>query len=252
MTTTPVSDPAAPRFDAAFETLHWRHGRLLRLAAHRHRLDATLAVRRLSAPDWAVVRAEVEARARDLFEARVRVTVPFEARGSASFTCDVAPLPESFAGRRAGIVAVTRAVPGADAFARAAEKLVSRRDALRRLADAASPAEALLVDPDGRVLEGATWNVFAVVGGRLRTPATGPQVLGGTVRAAVLDAAVGLGFEPVVGPLPLDALWRASEVFATNALLPLAPLCSLDGRELPPPGACLRALLEVVDGEVVA
>ncbi len=252
MTPTRVSDPGAPGSDGAFETLRWIRGRLPRLAAHRARLDATLAARHLPSPDWAEILRVVETRAADVVEARVRVAVPFQSPGQPHCTCEVTPLPETFAARRAGIAAVTRPVPRADALAAPAEKLTSRRDALQRLVDAVSPAETLLVDLDGCVLEGATWNLFAVVDGRLRTPPTGPQVLGGTVRAAVLEAAVGLGLDPVVGPLPLDAVWRASEVFATNALLPLAPLCSLNGRDLPPPGLWQRALLEVVDGEFVA
>lgn len=247
-----MSSPANPAFDGAFETLRWVRGRLPRLAAHAQRLDATLASRRVPRPDWSEIRSTVASSAHLLVEARVRVAVGFDASAAGRWTCEVAPLPETFAARRAGIVAVSRWVPPLGASAPAAEKLFSRRAVLQKMIDDAGPAEPLLVDGDGRVFEGATWNVFAVVDGRLWTPPVGPHVLGGTVRAAVLEAAVASGIPTVVGPLPLDAVWRASELFATNALLPLAPVCSLDGRQLPPPGACLRTLLEVVDVDAEA
>ena len=252
MTSAPDIPPVPPSADGAFETLRWVRGGLVRAEAHVARLTATLSARGLSAPPWSAVRAAIEARARPFAEARVRISVPFDASGADAWSCEVAPLDERFRRRRAGIAAVTRVVGTPPPGAPAAEKLFLRRAELQRLAADAHDAEPLLVDASGAVLEGATWNVFAVVGGRLCTPPTGPHVLAGTVRAAVRRAAAKLGLEVVVGAMPLAALARASEVFATNALLPLAPLCSLDGRTLPLPGPCLRALLEVVDADELA
>ena len=53
--------------------------------------------------------------------------------------------------------------------------------------------EALIVDAHGSVLEGATSNIFLVLGGRLVTPDVSAGVLAGITRAHVLEVAGALG-----------------------------------------------------------
>ncbi|MBE0597449.1 MAG: aminotransferase class IV [Desulfuromonadales bacterium] len=92
--------------------------------------------------------------------------------------------------------------------------------------------EALFCEPDGRLLEGATSNLFVLLDGRLLTPPAGDLVLAGTMRRRVLQAAAAAGIPTEDSDLPLEQLWRAQEAFLTNALLGLLPIASLEGRPI--------------------
>jgi branched-subunit amino acid aminotransferase/4-amino-4-deoxychorismate lyase len=111
-------------------------------------------------------------------------------------------------------------------------------------------------DGAGVVLEGATSNVWASLGGRLLTPplapaGLGPRVLAGTTRAVLLAA--GLGEE---AELTTHHLARADEIFLTSAVRLVAPVHALYAgpgarRELPGAGTYAReawALLHTADG----
>ncbi|MEO0323389.1 MAG: aminotransferase class IV [Myxococcota bacterium] len=116
-------------------------------------------------------------------------------------------------------------VPGA--------KLVSYAgniDALRRAREAGAH-EALLTDGAGRVLEGATSNVFAVCDGVLRTPGDA-GILPGITRAQVLALAAEAALPCAAGPLSSAALVGAQEAFLTSTVRGVMPLTRLDGRPL--------------------
>lgn len=96
-----------------------------------------------------------------------------------------------------------------------------------RLVDA---AEALIVDARGAVLEGATSNVFAVLGdGTLVTPPESDGILLGITRETVLAVAAQLGIPIQLESLPLDVLKNASEVFVSSSIRELVPVVSVDG-----------------------
>lgn len=106
-------------------------------------------------------------------------------------------------------------------------------DLAREEARAAGVDEALLVAPDGRLLEGAASNLFVVTRGEVRTPPLGSGILPGVTRANVLALCAELGLparEAMVHPA--DAL-AADELFLTNSVQQVLPVGSLDGRPLP-------------------
>jgi para-aminobenzoate synthetase/4-amino-4-deoxychorismate lyase len=78
-------------------------------------------------------------------------------------------------------------------------------------------AQAVLVDAEGLVIDGAIATVWAVVGGRLVTPPAPPAVAG-VARGAILEMAATAGLETEVRGLRLAELAIAEEVFFTNAL----------------------------------
>jgi branched-subunit amino acid aminotransferase/4-amino-4-deoxychorismate lyase len=96
----------------------------------------------------------------------------------------------------------------------------------RRAAVEAGFDEALWVDEHGRVLEGATTNIFAVIDSRLVTPDASAGLLPGVARRVVL----GLGGENSVDSVTLtrEMLARAEEIFVTNALMGVMPVRALD------------------------
>lgn len=88
----------------------------------------------------------------------------------------------------------------------------------------------ILTDGDGLVTEGPGFNVFAVVDGRLRTPEVG--VLEGITRKTVIEIAEAVGVPTVVGPLSVDDLHRASELFFTSTAGGVMPVTTLDGNSV--------------------
>jgi branched-chain amino acid aminotransferase len=91
-------------------------------------------------------------------------------------------------------------------------------------------AEALIVDGRGLVLEGATSNVFAVLGdGTLVTPPESDGILLGITRETVLAVAAELAIPIRLQSLPVAALKSAAEVFVSSSIRELVPVVSVDG-----------------------
>lgn len=102
-----------------------------------------------------------------------------------------------------------------------------------RAARAAGAAEALIVDGRERVVEGATSNVFAVLGdGVLVTPPESDGILLGITRETVLAVADELGVPVRLASLPLSDLERASELFVSSSIRELVPVVSIDGKRV--------------------
>ena len=117
-----------------------------------------------------------------------------------------------------------------------AARMLARREAAHRNAD-----EALFSDRNGRVLEGASTNIFASSGDVLRTPPAG-GILPGTVRAWVIQNAPLAGFRVEEAPLTEEDLLGGS--FLTSSLTPLAPIRSVNGQRSAPLGKRYLALNE--------
>ncbi|MBS0632967.1 MAG: aminodeoxychorismate synthase component I [Verrucomicrobia bacterium] len=103
--------------------------------------------------------------------------------------------------------------------------------------------EVLLTDPAGLIVEGAISNVFGVIDGMLRTPPLVAGPLPGVTRTQVLALAAELGIPVAETALTPADLHAAQELFVTNALVGVRPLCALDGRAKPAPGPVTQRLL---------
>jgi branched-chain amino acid aminotransferase len=84
--------------------------------------------------------------------------------------------------------------------------------------------EALLLDGDGHLTEGATCNCFLIEDGVLRTPALDGPVLPGITRAVVLELAREAGLPVETGQCDPSDLRAADEAFLTNSTWELRPL----------------------------
>jgi len=93
--------------------------------------------------------------------------------------------------------------------------------------------EAILLSADGEVLEGATSNVFAVIGGEVVTPPLTTGILPGVTRATVLRLCAELGLPARERFLHEGALLRADEAFLTNAVQQVVPLASVGDTVFP-------------------
>lgn len=99
----------------------------------------------------------------------------------------------------------------------------------RAEAESRGSHEALLLDPQGHVVEGSSGNVFWIRGKRLVTPPVDSGALPGITRATVLRLAPDLGFviEERLGTR--DELHEADGVFLTLSSLELVTAETLDG-----------------------
>ena len=110
----------------------------------------------------------------------------------------------------------------------------------RELASAVGADDAIRLDPAGNVIEGATCNVFVVVGGTVVTPATDRGALPGIVRARVLALCERLAVKSAVRELSLRELRAADELFVTSSLRGIVPVTRLDGAMRTPGGITRR------------
>ena len=247
--TVSVRDRGFMYGDAAFETLRAYGGDPFEWAAHAERLRATCDALALDhgLPD-ADLRARVDETlaANDLDDAYVKLSVT---RGvqpgkltpgpvdDPTVVVYVADLP------RGGVdgesvwdapataeVVETRRVP--DAALPASAKTHNYLNGILARLDAEDADEAITLDADGAVAEGATSNLFFVRDGVLKTPSLDGPVLPGITRRVALDLADDAGVPTETGRYSPDDVRAADEAFLTNSTWELRPLASLDGVEL--------------------
>jgi branched-chain amino acid aminotransferase len=105
----------------------------------------------------------------------------------------------------------------------------------RRRALAAGLDDALLVHPDGWVLEGTASNLFFFEADTLHTPARECGILPGITRDMLLEIAPSAGFRTVEGRYPPAIVADSDEVFASFTSAGVKPISEMDGRALPAP-----------------
>jgi branched-chain amino acid aminotransferase len=232
--------------DAVFEVIRVYGGRPFALGEHleRLRLSAERVAIELPCGDD-VLEGEIErtVAAAGGGESYVRVMVT---RGSGPLTLDpssarsplrvilvepvAAPPRATYAeGIALASMHAHRAVDGTTAAGAKVTNYLSNLLALRD-AKARGAAEALVVDGEGNAVEGATSNVFAVLGGVLVTPPESAGILAGITRRHVLAAARASGMRAEEASLPLTALYAADEAFITSSIREVLPVVRVDER----------------------
>ena len=98
-----------------------------------------------------------------------------------------------------------------------------------REARAAGAHEALMLDRQGFVTEGATSNVFRVKDGRLETPPLDAGILQGVTRGVVLRLAAEQQLPVAERRLTPADLAAADELFITSTMREILPVVRLDG-----------------------
>jgi branched-chain amino acid aminotransferase len=247
--------------DSVFETIRTYGGRPFALEEHLERLERSA---RLVAIDMPVPRETLRRELLDAVaaagnpESYVRLTVT---RGSGELGLDpglasgplrvviVAPLePPSAQAYEDGIAAVTyrtqRATDDTNAMgAKVGNYLVSVL--AMREARAAHAAEALIVDGNGNVVEGATSNVFVVKDGRVLTPPDTAGILPGITRAKLLAVCADESVQVELRSLSLEEVRKADELFVSSSIRELLPVVRVDGSAIAGgrPGPVTRHLL---------
>jgi branched-chain amino acid aminotransferase len=91
--------------------------------------------------------------------------------------------------------------------------------------------EAMLLDPEGYVAEGAGENLFIVKKGKLYTPDL-TSCLEGITRATVLQIADELGLAVQEKRITRDEVYCCDEAFFTGTAAEVTPIRELDGRQI--------------------
>jgi branched-chain amino acid aminotransferase len=91
--------------------------------------------------------------------------------------------------------------------------------------------EALLLDPEGYVAEGAGENLFIVKKGKLYTPDL-TSCLEGITRDSIITLAKDLGLELVEKRITRDEVYCAEEAFFTGTAAEVTPIRELDTRAI--------------------
>ena len=89
-------------------------------------------------------------------------------------------------------------------------------------------ADAILLDRDGRVTEGAGQNLFLVSGGDLVTPPVSSSILEGITRNSVMTLAHDLGVTVREAVICRESLYLADEMFLTGTASEITPVRSVD------------------------
>ena len=102
--------------------------------------------------------------------------------------------------------------------------------------------DAILLDTQGFIAEGATESVFLVQNGRLMTPSLG-TVLDSITRRSILQVARHLGIDTFEGRLRPELLFEADEIFFANTPFKVIPVRRIEERTMPDaPGPIQRKL----------
>jgi branched-subunit amino acid aminotransferase/4-amino-4-deoxychorismate lyase len=214
-----ADDDALLRGGAAFETIRVYSGRPFLLADHLTRFRFSAAALALRAPDG------VEELVGLVLGAAPPNHVLRLYRTSQTVVATAAPLPDGLDELRAHGVSLKTFDVGPPTALLAGAKTTSYdvSFAARREAENAGADDALLIGA-GRVLEGATANVWWRCGEVLFTPAVRPGVLPGVTRAFVLSA------EPArEGEFDIAELIGADEAFLTSSIREVMPVVAVDG-----------------------
>ena len=246
--TVSVEDRGFAYGDAAFETMRAYGGEIFRWDAHADRLADTCETLGL---DHEIAGAELKRRvdetlaANSFADAYVKLSVT---RGVQPGTLDprpevdptvvviAKPLPRGGVGSDpahdgpATLQTTKTRTPASRALPAAAKTHNYLNGILARLELRVTGAdEALMLDPDGNVAEGATANLFFADGAALRTPSLDGPILPGVTRATVIDIAESEGIPVEEGTYAPDAVREADEVFLTNSTWEVRPVATVDG-----------------------
>ena len=219
--TVPMKDDGLYRGDGAFEVIRIYGGRLFALGDHLDRLGRSAAAIELDF-DRAALEGEIAALLAEAGEVdgQLRLIVTRGGRRIAA----VEPIPPHAETVRLATVTYAPSVilNGVKSLSYAANMQATR------LAKAQGADEAVLVRPDGVVLEPPTSAIFWVSPqGALRTPSLEVGVLESITRDRLIRA---LHVEE--GAWPVDDLRGAGEAFLASTTREIQAVAAIDGREL--------------------
>lgn len=231
-------DPADRGFtlgDGVFETIVVRRNAVRHLAAHLARLRAGANLLGIPLPGddqhiAGLISAVISGNQQTEGVVRVTLTRGPGARGIVpptdphpTLVISLAPLPPAAEPAKVIIAQTTRRNEHSPLsrikHLNYLDNILARQEAVAAGAD-----DALLLNTAGRIAESTVANIFVLVDGYMLTPSITDGALPGVMRAEAMKLAKG-----EEGPVTVEMVTRASEVFLTNAL-GVRPVTHIDGK----------------------
>ena len=240
----PVSDRALTHGLGLYETLKLVAGVPVFFDEHVARLDRGLEELGLERPCPRVEMAEqicTVSRESGILDGACRVLVTAGSPGgmpSVLIQTDRRAFPE----RPLRVVTY----PGVRVRAQLKAMTVMQSYLAQRAATAAGADDAILVDEDGRMFEGATSNVFLVRGGGLVTPPAEGAILPGVLRAKVEELGGAHGLTVVEAFARVSDLRPEDGMLLTSSVRGIVPVARVDERSLRVDEAILMLLRGLV------
>jgi len=220
--TIPVADDGLLRGDGVFEMVRLYGGRPFTIGDHLDRLERSASAIELPV-DRAAIEREIDALLAEFGDEDAALRIVLTRGGRRLLLTE--PLPAHPETIRVATVTYSPSVilTGVKSISYAANMEATR------LAQARGADEAILVQPDGIVLEAPTSTVFWISPeGGMRTPALDIGILESITRAQIVRE---LHVEE--GAFQVEDLRSATEAFLASTTREIQPVSAIDGRELP-------------------
>jgi branched-chain amino acid aminotransferase len=219
--TIPLPDDGIYRGDGVFEVIRLYRGSPFALREHLDRLERSAAAIELSV-ERSLIESELETLLAEFGtdDAQLRIVVTRAGRRILL----IERLPERAASVRLASVTYSPTVilTGVKSISYAANMQATR------LAEGRGADEAVLVRPDGIVLEPPTSTIFWVSSqGGLRTPSLEAGILDSITRAQIVRS-----LEVEEGEFPVEDLLGAREAFLASTVREVQPVAAVDDRQL--------------------
>jgi branched-chain amino acid aminotransferase len=244
----PAADDGLLRGDGVFEVIRLYRGRPFALGEHLDRLERSAAAIELPI-ERAIFEEEISALLAEFgeHEAQLRLVVTRGGRRLA-FTENLPPYADAESISLAAVTySPTEILNGVKSLSYGANMQASR------MASARGADEAVLVRPDGIVLEAPTSTIFWVTAdARLRTPSLDVGILASITRARLVRE-----LDVEEGGFPLDDLEGASEAFLASTVREVQAISAVNETDLAEcPGRQTKAAAEafsaILDRELAA
>jgi len=253
-----VADRGFNYGDGVFTTVAVRQGAPLFLSRHLARLQADAASLGLPFPGIPVLEGEARRLCAQHPASVLKIVLTrgvggrgyrLPAQSAGNRVLSTHPLPDFPAGvRESGVKARICALSLGLNPRLAGIKHLNRLEQVLARAEWGSEEamEGLVLDYEGFLVEGVASNVFLVCDGGLRTPLLDRCGVAGVMRGLVMEAARAAGLAVSEARLRPDDAFRADEIFLTNSVIGVWPVCDLGGVALPA-GGIARRLAERID-----
>ena len=239
--TIPLADDGLYRGDGVFEVIRLYAGRPYALGEHLDRLERSAAMIELPVEREPLER-EIEALLAKFGDGDAQLRLIITRGGRRIAATETLPDKGETVALATVAYSPTIILTGVKSLSYGANMHATR------LGQARGGDEALLVRPDGTVLEAPTSTIFWVSeGGGLRSPALESGILDSITRRRIVEA-----LEVEEGVFALEDLLGASEAFLASTVREVQPVTKVDETELSPGGPRTKEAREAFDAAVGA
>ena len=237
-----ISDRGLQYGDGVFETIAVRDGQPEFLTRHLQRLQLGCQILDIDCPEYQLITEEIGVLCSQQQSAviKIQITAGQSARGyrrpsrlipNRIITC--LPFPEypqqlytsgitlRLCRHRLSINPVLAGIKHLNRL----DQVIARKEWSH-----ANIQEGLMLDADGYVIEGTMSNLFFVKRGCLKTPLLDRAGVAGIIRSVVIEQAQQAGLVVDIKRVRLNELLNADEIFMTNSVIGIWPVCQFETR----------------------